>query len=569
MYMLKSRHQIAFLSKAVILFCALNASKIEGQSNNENKWVLSGNFQTVTQFFDRDDEIGANTIVYRKQKSSNESWLFAKLSYNDWNFSMRYDLFNNSPLLNPQAAYTNQGLGFFQINKKVKDLDITAGYFYDQFASGTLFRAYEDRNIGIDYAIRGVRLKYNIGEHLRLKAFTGQQKGNINNRFGVTPERLQGFNLEYDTKLGKNEKINLQTGASVVNRTLDESNMQAAAAEIRALPDFMKFNDPKYNTFGMNAYTTLNWGPFTFYGEYCHKTKDLIRDLNELLNNDPGDVYMGILTFAKNRLGKKKKSSVAVNLQYKKIDRFGFRINPYVNQLDGLISYLPSVTRANTFRLLARYTSVPQVLGEQGYTGDVLYAINRKTKLNFNYSSVNSLGFNGDSSGNPIKLFRELYGSISHKFSKKLKGKIGLQTVQYNQERYEIKPGVEMVKTLTPFVEVTWKYSRKKSIRFEYQLLETEQDLGSFMNGVLEWNIAPKYSFSVSNMINHKPERFKGSSIPKKVINYPTVFASYTHNQSVFTLAYIKQVQGVNCTGGICRVEPAFSGVRFTLNTNF
>ena len=28
-------------------------------------------------------------------------------------------------------------------------------------------------------------------------------------------------------------------------------------------------------------------------------------------------------------------------------------------------------------------------------------------------------------------------------------------------------------------------------------------------------------------------------------------------------------VAGVNCTGGICRIEPAFSGVRFTLTTNF
>ena len=35
------------------------------------------------------------------------------------------------------------------------------------------------------------------------------------------------------------------------------------------------------------------------------------------------------------------------------------------------------------------------------------------------------------------------------------------------------------------------------------------------------------------------------------------------------TLAYIKQVEGVNCSGGVCRLEPAFSGVRFTLTTNF
>jgi hypothetical protein len=37
----------------------------------------------------------------------------------------------------------------------------------------------------------------------------------------------------------------------------------------------------------------------------------------------------------------------------------------------------------------------------------------------------------------------------------------------------------------------------------------------------------------------------------------------------VYTFGYLKQQQGVNCSGGICRLEPAFSGVRFTVSTNF
>ncbi|MDB4347666.1 DUF6029 family protein [Bacteroidia bacterium] len=553
----------------LILLSCFFLNTVNAQTEETKKWVLTGNFQSNTSFFDKDTLIGANTTVYKKQKSGNESWLFAKLNYGDWNFSMRYDLFNNSALLNPQASYTNQGLGFFQINKKVEGLDITAGYFYDQFASGTIFRAYEDRNIGIDYAVRGVRLKYNIANVVQLKAFTGQQKGNINNRFGTFPERIQGFNAEFDFRLGKKKGLSIQPGASLVNRTLDESTMSNAASEIQGYIPALRFNDPKYNTFAINAYATANYKGFTLYGEYSHKTKDMIRDLSGILNNVPGDVYLGILSYGKNRLGKKKQMSIGATVQYKKIDRFGFRINPYVSQLDGLLTYLPSITRANTFRLLARYTSVVQTLGEQAFNGDVIIGLSKKTKVNLNYSHVNSLGYNGDSSGNPIKLFREAIFSIHHKFSRKFNGKIGFQTIQYNQERYEIKPGVAIVETLTPFMEITWKYNRKESIRFECQVLETKQDLGSFINAVLEWNIAPKYSFSVSNMVNHKPERYKGSNIPKQVINYPTVFASYTQHASVYTLAYIKQVQGVNCTGGICRVEPAFSGVRFTITSNF
>ena len=61
-------------------------------------------------------------------------------------------MYNNSPLLNPQGVYNKQGVGFWQASKDIGGLNITAGYFYDQFASGIIFRAYEDRLIGIDFA---------------------------------------------------------------------------------------------------------------------------------------------------------------------------------------------------------------------------------------------------------------------------------------------------------------------------------------------------------------------------------------------------------------------------------
>ena len=57
--------------------------------------------------------------------------------------------------------------------------------------------------------------------------------------------------------------------------------------------------------------------------------------------------------------------------------------------------------------------------------------------------------------------------------------------------------------------------------------------------------------------------------ISEEILHYYSGYIGYTEGASVFTLAYIKQVQGMNCTGGICRIEPAFSGVRFTLSTSF
>jgi len=158
------------------------------------------------------------------------------------------------------------------------------------------------------------------------------------------------------------------------------------------------------------------------------------------------------------------------------------------------------------------------------------------------------------------------------KFGKKLKGTFGIQSLYYNKEVYEehldpLKDGVTLeepvVKSITPITELIYKIKRKQSLRMELQYLLTEQDQGDFFFGLLEYNIAPKYSFAVSDMVNTNPKKLD------EIKHYYNVSATYTLHQTRFSIGYMKQVEGVVCTGGICRVEPAFSGVKFNLITNF
>ena len=147
---------------------------------------------------------------------------------------------------------------------------------------------------------------------------------------------------------------------------------------------------------------------------------------------------------------------------------------------------------------------------------------------------------------------------------------MGLQSVIYNQPVYEgVDPKFPNVETYTPFFELTYKVDRKNSIRFESQYLRTEQDLGSFYHGILEWNSSPHFSIAVSDMINTEPVRKVNPTLANQVLHYPSLFVKYNIKTTSFTAAYVKQVEGVNCTGGICRLEPAFSGLRVTLSTQF
>lgn len=535
----------------------------------QDKGVFSGNFQSITQLYDRDIKIDANTEVYQKYKSSTDAWLMLNYGIKGYNFSLRYDLYNNSPLLNPQTVYNKQGIGFWQASKDIGNLNLTAGYFYDQFASGIIFRAYEERLIGIDFAIQGLRVKYNY-KNLALKAFAGQQKGNIysSDRFTASPEAIKGFNAEYSMKVFK--KVRIDVGSSIVNRTLDQSTMNKVVSTINLQPLATRFI-PKYNTYSVNGYAGISWKNLKLGGEYVYKTAEAIYNQNgDMLINRSGNVLFSTLSYSKAGLGKKKQLSYGANLQYKRIENFSFRTSPFEILNNGAISYLPSITKQNTYRLLARYNAVTQLLGEEAMQADWLFTPKRGTTFAFNVSQVKSLAANGDGQGNAKKLFHELYGEVQHKFNTKLKAKVGLQNIFYDQQRYEQKDSTyPTVKTLTPFMELTYKFTKKTSLRVESQYMETGQDLGSFINGIIELNHAPHWSFSVGDMVNVTPHRSPSSTIPSEIIHYYSGFVGYTDGPTVLTVAYIKQVQGVNCTGGICRVEPAFSGVRVTLSTSF
>jgi hypothetical protein len=525
---------------------------------------LSGNFQTNNQFYQRDDRIGANTTQYLREKSSTDAWLFLNYKLKGYNFMLRFDVFNNSPLFNPQEAYSAQGIGIWQISKDIEKLNITGGYIYDQFGSGMTFRAFEDRNIGIDFALYGVRVTYDISENTKVKAITGRQK----NRFVIREPVIKGLHIEHSLPI--TQKLSFDMGGSIVNRTLDQATMNAVANTINSYPIEDRF-DPKYNEYAFQVYNTFRFQKVNILVEYCYKTEEAIMDqTNQLILSD-GNIIHTSISYSDKGIG--------INAQYKRMNAFPFRNNPLEiapPPNNGPINYLTSVTRQNTYRLLARYNAVPQELGENAGQLELTLKPSKKTQININTSAVVTLK-GVDFSNMEVKwdsttrLFREFYFDITHKFNNSFKALFGVQFIGYNQQVYEAKPNAPWMQATTPFGEFTYKLNKKKSLRFEWQWMNTEGDLGSFVNGLLEYNMAPHWSFSVGDLLNYSPGAINKPAAGEtfEYIHYFNFFGAYTYKTTRFTGGYLKQPQGVNCTGGVCRVEPAFSGVRVTLTTNF
>jgi len=547
---------------------------------SQDKGSFSGGFQSQTNFFMRDSLIGAANIPqYDNELIGTQAWLDLGYMQNGFDLGIRFDMFNNSNLLNPNSSYTDQGIGRWHIGKKLEKLDIRVGHIYDQIGSGIIYRAYEERPLLIDNALYGARLIYDLSDNWAVKGFAGKQRF----LFDSYDSTIKGATVEGFVDLTKESEnptlFTLAPGIGIVNRTLSRETVDAVGSGIRSYFPEDQF-ELAHNTFSGTFFNTLSFGPISLYTEAALKSAEAFFDPLAPIRQPSGDpveggwvrkegsVYYASLSYAGNGLG--------VTVEGKRTESFDFRADPQLSLLRGLVTFIPPMNRANTYRLTARYSPATQLLSEQAFQVDVRYRINKKLSALVNYSNINSLESEDRASE---KLFREIFTEVQYKHSRKLQLKGGIQLLEYNQDRYEVKPGVPIVETITPYVDFLYKFTRKKSLRLEMQYMligddekaKFKQDYGDWFFFLVEYAMAPHWSFVVSDMYNTSA----GKNTPvsedgeKQLLHYPRLDIYYTHKANRFSLSYIKQVEGIVCNGGVCRLEPAFSGFNFSVNSSF
>jgi Family of unknown function (DUF6029) len=529
----------------------LQNAAAQSVSNDSETQYLSGNLQANGNFYIRDSAIGAANIPqYDRQLVGADAWLTLNYSRAGYDIGVRFDIFQNSQLLNPRESYTAQGIGRFYVKKTIDKLTVYGGYIYDQVGSGIIFRSYEDRPLGIDNALIGVNLDYQLTDNWHVKGFSGRQK----RQFETYKSTINGLNTEGYVAL---KNGSLAPGFGIVHRTFDDETVNQLVSN---LATYTKADSvgALYNTYSFTAYNTLSVGKWTWYAEAAFKTPETLFDPIASKINRDGSLTQG--KFVK-RSGSVLYSNlgyategVGVTIEMKRTDGFNFRTTPFAQLNRGMMNFLPPMSRQNSYRLTARYVPATQELGEQAAQLDVKLAPSDKFNIDFNASNITTL--------DGLLLYREFY--LSFLFKKEYSDLIlGIQHQNYNQEIYEVKPQVPRVQTITPFVEYRRRLSDSKSLKLEAQYMHTDQDYGKWIYLAAEMSFAPRWVVSVLDMWNVVPKK------TKEALHYPSVAVAFTQGANRFSLAYVKQVEGVVCTGGICRLEPAFSGVRLSVNSNF
>jgi hypothetical protein len=541
---------------------------------------IHGNVQIGVQHYNEDTLIGANVPPAEAAMNA-----FTNILYTRGNFSagIRYESYLNAQLGYP-ARFAGTGLGYRFAKYKMDELEITVGNFYEQFGNGLIFRTYEERQLGLDNAMDGARVKYSPVKGLYLTGVYGKQRLDFQDGLVNGDGIVRGF----DGELNVNEffpkleeaKARLTLGGSFVSKF--------------QLDDNANFNLPQ-NVGAYAGRMNLSVGKVSMFTEFAYKINDPSAD-NGFIFKD-GQAFLANITYSTRGF------SAAFDI--KTIDNFSFRSDRNLATTDAMINYLPALTKQHTYNLATTlYPYAAQPNGEFAYQGEISYKFKKAkkaktaigkfiggkygTQITVNYAtawsmdstSIDDLELNNTESerlgysnnlfspGDDI-FFSDFNVALSKKFSKKFALTYMYLNFVYNND---INKGAYNNQGASwhgniyadiHILEMSFKLSAKNNIRTEFQSLTTNQHLQDWATVLVEYTYSPHWFVAVLDQYNY------GNNIEEEQIHYLYGTVGYIKNANRFTIGYGKQRAGVFCVGGVCRAVPASNGITFTITSSF
>lgn len=531
---------------------------------------IHGNFSMDGQLYNDDEQILA---VKPPADFGLNAWTNLNYRNASGNFDagIRFESYEPALLGYPAgAAYKGSGIGYRYATFRKDGLEVTAGNFYEQFGQGLAFRSYEERSLGVDNAMDGVRVKFSPDTGIYLKGIIGTQ------RLAFDKGTTQGVGIVR----GIDGEVSLTEAFPHVFSKLVEkgSNFTLGGSFVSK---FQTDQDPllelpeNVGVWAARAhYTNAKWD---LYSEYAYK----INDPNGSNHNiyKPGQALMANASYSTKGLGISAGAHTYDNMAYQS-DRGA----PSLFDLN--INYLPTLAKQHTYNLPATlYPYATQPNGEVSYQGEVFYKFKRGsalggkhgTKLSVNWSgawSLDSTRIPNDTVhylGYKTKFFamgkRQYFSDFNVEVRKKLNADWELAltylNLVYDIETVQGKAGKPVIYADMFILEGLHNLSDRTSLRFEVQHLSTKQDHGNWATALAELTFSPHWFVAALDQYNY------GGSVDTEEIHYPIGTFGYVRGGSRFSFSYGRQRAGIFCVGGVCRVVPAANGLTASITTTF
>ncbi len=550
-----------------ILVLSLTLTSVVTGQNFLSKSQVHGSFELDGMYYQADDALGITDSLINGSVFGFNGFADIIYSIGDFSAGFRYEAYL-PPIAGFDRNLEGQGFPYLWASYTTNKFSFTVGNFYEQFGNGLTLRAYQEWTLGYDNSINGARVVFEPIAGIILKGVYGTQRyfwaPYEKNGRGIVKGLDGEINLNDVFSSMSESKVRLTLGGSAVSKYQSDQN------PFYVLPQNVASFAGRFN---------LGIGKFNFTSEYAYKINDPSAINNYIYKSGDALVFTG--SYSQKGLG--------IFAMFKRIDNMSYKSDQAVtsNALD--INFLPPIIEPHTYMLAAMYPYATQPNGEIGFQVQVNYKIPKKSKLggkygmgiSVNYSQINdikresvsdtsyigqsgTLGWKSDFFAFGDQVFnRDLTIEIDKKFSRKFKG-----IFKYIYQDYDIATilghtGDPNVKANIAIVDMTWKFTSKKAIRWELQGLWTSEDKGDWAAALIEYTISPHWFFTIADQYNY------GNKYTADQIHYYTGSFGYTLKTTRFALTYGRQREGVVCVGGVCRQVPASSGFYVTISSSF
>ncbi len=133
---------------------------------------ISGKLKMDGQYYLQDSAIGAQEVPEKARLNAYGDLQWRK---GDFSAGLRYEAYH-PPLLGYDQRFEGSGVPYRFARYRGDLVDVTVGNFYEQFGSGMIFRSYEEKGLGYDNSVDGVRVISRPFDALQIKGVYGRQR---------------------------------------------------------------------------------------------------------------------------------------------------------------------------------------------------------------------------------------------------------------------------------------------------------------------------------------------------------------------------------------------------------
>jgi len=539
----------------------------------DKKWgTVFGGFESNAQWYLNDKGRG---IAHPEQPVRSNNYLFLNYNYKKWTTGFQIESYEQNALLNFNPKFNGTNFGTYFVNYKSDKIDFTAGHFYEQFGSGLALRTWEDRALGINNALRGVRFIYKPTDDIVVKTIFAQQRTG----FDVSRGKIFGVDFDYNlNSLFKFEKSDLSFGLLYVGRK------EGIELENPIFSELTSVFGSRFN---------YSYQSFYFNGEVNFKSKDGVLNVQNRLSNQfvkNGNAIALNMGYSKKGLG--------LDVSLRRLENFSFfseRVptnlpdgNTSLNYNDKILNFTPALTKQHhsnlsniyVYQAQNRVDFVDQSIMKAGETGgqiDFLYKFDKESALGGKYGTTVAVNlaswynlpgrysfvpadYDVDFFGVGNKFFSDYNVEIKKKINKQWFTALYLINQYYNRRFIE---GGEEINSNIVAAEVIYSFGKSQSLRFEAEHLWADADRYNWAGGTVEYSFNDKLSVYVWDIYNY------GNKNELNQTHYYNVGGAYRKGSSRIAFNYGRQRGGLVCVGGVCRFVPESTGFTLNLSTSF